>query len=256
MNSRNSISFIKFYGAAKVLVKDKSVDVNDPVIYYFDNQPSVKDAIESLGPPHTEVIAILVNSKPKKFDYLLQDEDNIEVFSFDTKPDIPVKSLLPNQPKGKANFVLDVHLGGLARYLRFLGFDTLYEKVDRGDNILADQAKELDRVLLTRDIGLLKHAKIRYGYWLRNTQPEKQLLEVALRYNLKPFIKPFSRCSVCNGLIKTIGKNELKARVSMSIYHQFDEFWECENCHHIYWKGEQYFALKKQLDDLANQISY
>jgi len=245
----------RFYGELRDLLKKDIINIENSVRYTFDNHPSVKDAIECMGPPHTEVSAILVDSKPKNFDYWLQDQDNIEVYSFDTIPDLSSQLLLPNKPKGELKFVLDVHLGGLARYLRFFGIDTLHDNVDPGDKTLVNISSQSCRILLTRDIGLLKHAIIRYGYWLRNTQSEKQFLEIAYRYGLGNNLKPFSRCSVCNGLIGEVEKVALKSRISSSLYSQFDEFWECGNCNKIYWKGKHYYAIKKQLDDLTNQLS-
>lgn len=256
---KRGTAFFYFYGAANVFIQNErnkqkiSIDSDMPVKYFFKRNPSIKDAIENLGSPHTEIVAIVVNSKPENFDYLLHDQDVVNVYSFDTVPDVPADFLLPNRPEGKPAFILDVHLGGLARYLRFCGFDTLYDIADPGDIALASISDQASRILLTRDIGLLKHAKIRYGHWLRNTDPKKQLIEVNSRYQLNHFFKPFSRCSLCNGLISEVDKKQLKNKISTSVYNQFERFWECESCGQIYWKGKHYSTIKKEINELINK---
>src|SRR3989338_9144205 len=88
----------------------------------FRNRASVKDMIEALGVPHTEVDLILVNGASVDFSYLVQDGDRISVYpmfeSFDIRPLVHLRPRPLREPK----FVLDTHLGKLAVYLRLLGF--------------------------------------------------------------------------------------------------------------------------------------
>lgn len=156
------------------------------LIYPFDDKPSVKDAIEALGLPHVEVGAIVVNAQNVEFDYGLKDKDKIEVYAHNML-NYNSKNL-PFKPK-KISFLLDVHLGTLARYLRMAGFDTLYESKDYGDALLAEIAGENSHILLSRDIGLLKRSRVKYGRWIRNTNPEKQFKELVKAYNLKKYFK-------------------------------------------------------------------
>ncbi|NIR50597.1 twitching motility protein PilT, partial [candidate division KSB1 bacterium] len=104
-------------------------------------------------------------------------------------------------------FILDVHLGKLAKQLRMIGFDTLYQNHLDDDEIIEIGLKE-KRIILTRDKGLLKNKKVTHGYWIRSSRPEEQLKEVVHRFDLQSRIRPFQRCMECNGLIKSIDKKE------------------------------------------------
>lgn len=252
MKSRNNIAIFRIHGAARDFL-NKNI-ISEPIRYLFDNNPSVKDAIESLGPPHTEISSIIVNSKLEQFDYLLKNHDDINVYSFDQIPHISEDKLFPNKPQGEPKFILDVHLGALARYLRFTGLDTMYDVLDPGDKVLAEISFRESRILVTRDIGLLKHSRVEYGCWLRSDQPKQQFLELARRYELIKFLKLFSRCSLCNGLISEVKKELIEGKISNSIYTQFKEFWQCSSCGQIYWKGKHYYRIKKSVKTLIKHV--
>jgi hypothetical protein len=134
---------------------------------FLDAAP-VKDMIESFGVPHTEIDLILANGASVDFAYLVQDGDHISVYPVFEALDItPVLRLRP-QPLRESRFVLDAHLGRLAGYLRMAGFDTLYRN-DFTDPELAYISHDEHRILLTRDIGLLKRSMVTHGYFVRET---------------------------------------------------------------------------------------
>lgn len=119
--------------------------------------PSVKDMIESIGVPHTEVDLVLVNGESSDFSRLVRNDDRVSVYPVFESIDIaPVLRLRP-QPLRDPKFVLDVHLGHLAGYLRMLGFDTLYAN-HTGDRELVKISSQQRRILLTRDRGILKYS--------------------------------------------------------------------------------------------------
>ena len=134
----------------------------------FNEKVSIKHVFESAGIPHPEVGHILVNGAPVRFDYHVEDGDQIELF--------PTKAGSPG-PGAAARFVLDNHLGKLAGYLRLLGFDVRYEP-PWDDEILADVSAREERILLTRDRGLLKRKVVTTGYCVRSDLPEEQVAEV------------------------------------------------------------------------------
>ena len=206
----------------------------------FEQRSSVKDMIESLGVPHTEIDLILANQEPVDFSYIVQDKDRISVYPVFEALDIsPVNRLRP-RPLRRVRFVLDTHLGKLARYLRMLGFDTLYDN-QYSDPQLADIACSGERrILLTRDVGLLKHKRITHGYFVRETAPRRQIREILDRFDLKGSINPFSRCVNCNGGIEKLEKHAVKGRVPPAIYERQDDFVSCRNCRQVYWKGSHY----------------
>jgi uncharacterized protein with PIN domain len=200
---------------------------------------SIKDMLEALGVPHTEIDLILVNGHSVDFNYLVQDGDRISVYPVFESLDItPVTRLRP-APLRITRFVLDTHLGRLAAYLRLFGFDTLYRN-DYDDPTLADISVKEHRILLTRDKQLLMRKQITHGYYVRATQPRKQLLEVLTRFDLRETRQPFTRCMHCNGEIRPVAKEEIEWRLLPRTKAWCTEFWQCSQCNKIYWKGSHY----------------
>lgn len=215
----------------------------------FDYSASIKDAIESMGVPHSEVDLILVNGKSKSFRYHIKNLDHIAVYPVFESLNISEVSRVRRKPLRKPKFILDVHLGKLARYLRLLGFDTLYQN-DYSDRLIVNLAKKERRIILTRDVGLLKNKTVSRGLWLRNTQPIKQTREVLKRLDLYSEIKPFTRCLECNGMIKKVSKKKIQhfLPAKTSLYYQ--QFFRCKSCQKLYWHGSHYKKLNKVLSGL------
>ena len=107
-------------------------DRKQDITVNFKQRGSVKDMIESLGVPHTEIDLILANQEPVDFTYIVRDQDRISVYPMFESLDISPLNRLRPQPLRRTRFVLDTHLGKLAKYLRMLGFDTLYNNQYRG----------------------------------------------------------------------------------------------------------------------------
>lgn len=210
---------------------------------------SVKDVIESLGVPHTEVDLILVNGESVDFGYLVQEGDRIAVYPvFETIDITPILKVRP-RPLREPRFVVDGHLGRLAAYLRMLGFDTLYRN-DFSDADLARLSAEEGRILLTRDRGLLKRSQVTHGYCLRNTAPRAQVEEVLERFDLAGLVQPFRRCLRCNGLLQPVAKAEVWDRLPPRTREEHDEFHRCQDCGQIYWKGSHYQRMARLIDHL------
>jgi uncharacterized protein len=207
------------------------------IAYNFNGAPAIKDAIEAIGIPHTEVRMIVVNNHAVGFDYPLGDEDEVQVFPFEERGEA-LKDMLSIKPL-QVRFILDVHLGKLAKSLRMLGLDTIYEN-NLPDKTIAEIAASEDRIVLTRDVGLLKHKAIKYGYWLRSQNPEEQLSEVIKRYSLSSEIKPFTKCLACNGDIIQVSKDDVLELLPPKTKDYFNAFFQCKNCKRVYWKGSHY----------------
>lgn len=211
--------------------------------YHFNGRPAVKDAIEAIGVPHTEVDLILVNGKSVGFDYQLQCDDRVAVYPvFETLDISPLIRLRP-KPLREPKFILDVHLGKLARLLRMLGFDTLYRN-DYEDAEIIRQALAEHRIILTRDQGLLKVKQVTHGYWIRATAPEAQAREVLRRLDLFSEIRPFARCMECNGTIEEVDKTDIIHRLPPKTVSYFDEFFKCATCGKVYWKGSHHDKME------------
>lgn len=218
--------------------------------YAFDVSGSVKDMIESLGVPHTEVDLILANGEPVDFAYLVRDGDRISVYpAFQSLEVSPLLRLRP-QPLREIRFAADANLGRLAAYLRMLGFDTLYRR-DFGDEELAKLSAVDRRVLLTRDRGLLKRNIVTRGYCLRETDPTRQLAEVLQRFGLVPSIAPFQRCIHCNALLRSVSKESVEDRLLPETKQFYDEFYLCAECGRIYWKGSHYRRMRRFIESVT-----
>lgn len=217
----------------------------------FKERASVKDMIESLGIPHTEVDGILVNGKAVNFSYIVQDGDRIEVHPISTAveatPLIPVRP----QPPPIFRFVLDVHLGKLASSLRLLGFDTLYRN-DYADEELAEISAYQQRMLLTRDKGLLMRSLVTYGYYVRATNPERQVVEVLRRFDLFRKVLPFQRCIRCNGLLEPVAKDSILDQLPEKTRLEIDEFHRCGECRQVYWRGSHYERMQQFIEGVLD----
>jgi uncharacterized protein with PIN domain len=191
----------------------------------FQPGATVKDRIEALGVPHTEVDLILVDGRSVDFSYAVQDGDRISVYPVFESLDISPLLRLRPRPLREPRFVLDTHLGRLAVYLRLLGFDTLYRN-DYGDEELARIEQEEKRILLTRDRGLLKRSSVERGYYVRATKFREQVVEVLRRFDLSGSIEAFRRCLRCNTVLQPLGENTA-----------------CPGCSRVYWKGSHYARM-------------
>jgi hypothetical protein len=212
-----------------------------PFVHPFDWRGSIKDRVESLGVPHCEIEALVVNGEPVGFHYLVQPDDVIDVLPHDplAERDRLLRDPLPDGRR----FVLDTHLGRLACYLRMMGFDTLYRN-DYADDELARISCEEERILLTRDIGLLKRSIVTYGRFVRATNPRLQLVEISRRYDLPGGVLPFRRCLKCNGTLHAVEKAAIRHRLTDDTARHYDEFHLCRNCGQIYWKGSHYDRMQ------------
>jgi uncharacterized protein len=229
--------FFRFYAELNDFLPRERRQIES--IHFFEGRVSIKDMVESLGVPHTEVDLLLVRGEPVNFSYSVQDGDRISVYPVFEAVDItPLVRLRPH-PLREVRFVLDDHLGKLATYLRLLGFDTLYRN-DYNDEVLARLSVKEKRFLLTRDRGLLKRDDITHGYCVRATDPEQQLIEVIHRFDLGRATRPFDRCLLCNSLLEAVSKEAVKERLSPKVREHYDEFQICRVCDHIYWKGSHY----------------
>ena len=149
-------------------------------------------------------------------------------------------------------FLADNMLGSLARWLRFLGFDTAYPDV-LTDKDLKELARQENRVLLTRDKELSKAKDIAVVY-IESIDLKEQLVQVVANYNLK-ITSAFSRCSLCNSLLDPVDKKEVEGKVPEKVFNLQDEYWECQKCKKFYWQGTHYQGIKKKLEELEGKAS-
>lgn len=215
----------------------------------FVGTPSVKDIIEGMGVPHTEIDVILVDGRSVGFDYRMTGGERVSVYpvfeSFDIAPVVRLRS----EPLRDPRFVVDAHLGKLAGKLRLLGFDTLFRN-DFDDSEIIRLSLEENRIILTRDRGVLKHKTVSRGYFVRSESIDAQLQEVVRRFQLENSFQPFTRCSGCNGLLHPVEKEAVRDRLPERSRDLFEDFMECDGCGKIYWQGSHRDKILKFIDTL------
>jgi uncharacterized protein with PIN domain len=206
---------------------------------------TVKNAIEALGVPHTEVELVLVNGESVDYSYLVQEDDFISVYPQFEALDVSSLLKLRDEPLRRTRFIADAQLGGLAKYLRMLGFDTLYEG-RRGDAEIVRIAADEHRIVLTRDRALLMHKSVTHGCYVRATKVDDQLAEVLTRLDLYGSFKPFTRCLRCNEELEEADRETLDARAP----REYDEFWTCGKCGKVYWRGSHWQRMRGMIEQL------
>jgi uncharacterized protein with PIN domain/sulfur carrier protein ThiS len=206
---------------------------------------SVKDVIESLGIPHPEVDVIVVNGQAAEFTYRMQDGDDVAVYPAFHSVDVTGLHRVGTDPPQPVRFVLDVHLRKLAALLRLAGFDAL---LLTGDAEIAEVSAAEGRVALTRDVGLLKRSIIQHGYWVRQTNPELQFVEVLQRFDLVDRMDPFVRCMECNTLLVPVDVDTVAERLPPGTRECFSRFHRCPGCDRVYSQGSHYDRLVQLLE--------
>lgn len=212
--------------------------------HVFEGTPSVKHVIEALGVPHGEIDLILVDGKSVRFSHRLRDGQRVAVYPMFERFDIrPLHRLRP-KPLRRTRFVADIHLGKLARSLRLLGFDTLYPANVHDEELVA-LAVQGRRIVLTRDLGLLKRRALTRGYRLRSTEPQRQVTEVVHALSLEKELRPFTRCMNCNALLQTVPRKDVARCVPPQVFRRFRRFTRCRGCGRIYWRGTHFRRLER-----------
>lgn len=215
--------------------------------YSVSGTRSVKDAIEAIGVPHTEVDLILVDGLSVGFERVLCGGERVAVYPVFERLDVaPLQHLRP-RPLRTPRFVLDTHLGKLARHLRMAGFDCLYRN-DYRDSELITAALAEQRIILTRDKGLLKQRLVTHGYFVRQTGSEEQLREVVRALQLEADLRPFTRCRECNAELREVPKAQVLERLPSIVRGAYERFQLCPGCGRIYWEGTHYARLRRLLD--------
>ncbi len=225
----------RFHGALSAFLKKEHRE--RPFDHDCARAATLKNAIESLGVPHTEAGRITVNGAPATLQRAVRDGDAIEIYP-------------KTREMGSEHiFLADAHLGGLARFLRMLGFDTLH------DNAYADEeirrlAEAERRIVLSRDRELLKCGEIAQGCYVRALKAEAQLREVAVRYDLVARARPFTLCLRCNVALQPVDKADVASIVPPQVLERQVQFSRCAGCGRVYWPGSHYERMRAALGNL------
>lgn len=218
----------------------------------FKTPITVSEVIESIGIPLSEVALVLVNSEPADFSSQLQEYDFLSIYpAFETlniSEISKIKQVIIKNPR----FILDAHLGKLAKYLRMLGFDTLYHN-DFGDNEIIEIAAKDNRIILSRDKLLLKSKSTSPGYYVRATEKHEQLKEIVMKFNLYDQFKSFTRCMTCNTELVPRSREEVTGMVNEDTLQIFNEFFYCPVCDKVFWKGSHFERMENLILNISKQ---
>ncbi|MES4891672.1 Mut7-C RNAse domain-containing protein [Streptomyces sp. NPDC096012] len=198
-----------------------------------DGVSTLGHVVESLGVPLTEVGALVVDGHEVPPSHVPRAGERIRVRPVQRPQRVPGAPL---------RFLLDVHLGTLARRLRLLGVDSAYESTDIGDPALATRSAAEKRVMLSRDRGLLRRRELWAGAFVYSTRPEDQLHDVLERF--APELDPWTRCTACNGLLAAATKEEVADQLKGGTQRGYDVFARCTSCGRAYWKGAHHEQLE------------
>jgi len=245
-------AYFRFYAELNDFLLPHNKYKNNVCKYY--GRQSVKHLIESMGIPHTEIDLIIINGSSVDFSYLVKDGDQVSVYPVFETMDIASINHLRPAPLREVKFVLDVHLGRLAAYLRMLGLDAVYRN-DYDDDELADLSSAEKRILLTHDRGLLKRKQVTHGFYIRSANVRQQMLEVLKRFDLLTSIRPFSRCLRCNDTLQDTSKEEITDQLLPGTRKNFHEFKVCPTCEQIYWKGAHYQHMQNLVDGWVKELT-
>lgn len=237
-----SVATLRLHGELLTLLPRARRDA--PVRQPIAERASAKHLIEALGVPHTEVGTLTICGRAATLAAPVADGDLIDVF--------PVE---PGRARdGDATpprFIADAHLGGLARRLRLLGFDTVFAG-GASDAELAARAEAEDRIVLSRDRELLMHRRVRTGRYVRAMRTDAQLIEVALHFGLRPLARPFTRCLECNGVLVRARAEELADRLPPRVAQAGYDFTRCTGCDRVYWPGSHWRRLAALVDAITS----
>ncbi|WP_399928839.1 Mut7-C RNAse domain-containing protein [Streptomyces kanamyceticus] len=198
-----------------------------------DGASTLGHVVESLGVPLTEVGALVVDGREVAPGHVPAAGETVTVRV------VPRPQRVPGAP---LRFLLDVHLGTLARRLRLLGVDAAYESTDIGDPALAARSAAERRVLLSRDRGLLRRRELWAGAYVYSDRPDDQLRDVLGRFS--PRLAPWTRCTACNGTLRTATKEEVADLLEGGTRGTYDVFAQCGECARVYWRGAHHDRLE------------
>jgi uncharacterized protein with PIN domain len=200
---------------------------------------TIKNALEALGIPHTEVGRLAVNGAAATLDRIVRDADEIAVHGW--------SGAGATQSAAQLRFVADAHLGALARFLRMLGFDTEHDNA-LSDDTIRRLAAASQRIVLTRDRELLKCRDVATGAYVRALRPDAQLQEVCARFGLISRARPFTLCLCCNVALAPVSKASVLERLPAQVARSHEKYYRCARCQRVYWPGSHYLRMRAALE--------
>jgi uncharacterized protein with PIN domain len=166
--------------------------------------------------------------------------------------------MVGNSSANEIKFIVDHNVGKLARWLRMLGFDSLFFS-GHDDSQMVKQALAEGRIILTRDTEIMKRRVINNGrlnaILIKSEEVERQIQQLMATLDLKGRSRPFTICLECNQPLVEKSPAEVRERVPPYVYKTQTRYMECPACHRIYWQGTHWKAMMRKMEKLANTIN-
>lgn len=215
----------------------------------FKGKRSIKDMIEAIGVPHTEIDLILVDGKPVDFNYILLDGDRVSVYPVFEYLNIENITRLRKKPLRRNMFIVDANQGDVAKYMRAMGFDVYFDPSLCMSEIVEISKRE-KRIILTGSRKLLKFKEVTHGVFVRPGTTEERVNSIVDFLDIRDVARPFSRCFRCNNILNAIAKKEVASRIPLKTLGFCNEYFHCRPCDKIYWKGTHFIRMKKMIDKI------
>jgi uncharacterized protein with PIN domain len=237
--------YLTFHGDTRDLLRP--APEREQLLYPLNRRTSLKDIIEGLGVPHTEVGSIRLDGHQQSFEKIPCDGEYYEILPLSPAEPPTVPTFLRPEPLSACMFMVDINVARLAGLLRMAGIDA--ETVDPGwtaEQVVRSSVRQ-HRILLTRNRELLRHRIMVFGRLVRSEKPDEQLAEIIRLYGLRDRLAPFSRCITCNGLLAEVDKANILDRLQPLTRKYFERFKACRGCGKIYWHGSHHQQMRERL---------
>jgi uncharacterized protein with PIN domain len=213
----------------------------------FKGRESVKDKVEALGIPHTEVDVIVVNGQSVGFDYILENGDDISVYPWTEAIMLPKVTRLKRLPADPSRFVADINIRDVVKTMRSLGLDVLEDPTLSAKEIIDISLKD-GRIILSGSRQLLKRKRVAYGIFIRRDHREAQIQRIIKMLSLKSHCSPFTRCFLCNTNLEKVSKESVWKRIPPRTRRRCNTFARCPSCDRLYWNGTHYQKIRAKVD--------
>jgi hypothetical protein len=244
--------FLTFHGDTRDLLR-RIADSDKTIVYPLSRRASIKDIVEGLGVPHTEVGRIVLAGQEQPFETIPAGGEHFTIHPLTANVPPTMATILRPEPLASCIFLVDINVGKLAGLLRMAGIDAKAVGSDPDDTV--PSAVREGRILLTRNRDLLKQRRLVFGRLLRSQNPDRQLQEIVTLYSLQDQLQPFSRCIACNGVLAEVEKAAIIDRLLPLTKKYFNRFKQCPDCGKIYWQGSHHEKMTAKLDTILGKTA-
>lgn len=220
----------------------------------LDRRASIKDIVESIGIPHTEIGQMILNGQRVDFSHVPESGGELKIDAVKKPFNVLKSSFLRPEPLDEVKFIADVNVIRLGKLLILAGFNVVYS-LTHTDAEIAQIAESEKRIVLTRDTMLLKRKQVVFARRVRNDHPYDQLNEVLDFFGLIDKVVLFSRCTACNKQLTSVTKQDVLSLLEPKTKKYYHRFFQCPECKNVFWKGSHFERIQKTFSSLGIPMS-